>query len=79
MFQAPAAIATNVSRGTPKKTIATTATFDPGDEIIVLAGTYNCATSQESPPALAVKNSGRQARSIFIRQRYSGQSHRDRM
>jgi hypothetical protein len=48
-----------LSRATPKKTIATTVNgSNPGDEIIVLAGTYNCANQPGVTSCTGGENSG---------------------
>ena len=48
-----------LSRATPKKTIATTANAsNPGDEIIVLGGTYNCADQPGVTSCTGGENSG---------------------
>ena len=48
-----------LTRATPKQTIATTVNAsNPGDEIIVLAGLYNCANQPGVSPCLNGPNSG---------------------
>ena len=58
-----------LSRATPKKTIGTTVNAsNPGDEIIVLAGTYNCANQ----PGVTSCTGGENSRSKLVNVTASG-------